>query len=363
MKDILEKNNLLKPPKVGEIVEGKVIGLGKSAVYIDLGVLGTGIIYGREFYQVKEDLKNLKIGDRLFLKIINLENEDGYIELSLAAAGKELSWSKLLQKKENDETIKVKILGANKGGLLVEVEGIRGFLPVSQLSFEHYPRVEGADKSKILNKLQSLVGKELEVKIFDLNPKEDKLIFSERATEVQKIKDILKNYKVGEVVEGEITSLVSFGAFLKFSLPAKDSEKKLERKLEGLIHISELDWKLIEDPAEVVKVGEKVKAKIIEVTDDGRIFLSLKALQENPWENIKKKYKKRDEVEGKVIKFNPFGAFVEIDSKIQGLIHISEFGSRAKMEEKLKIGQKYHFQILQIDPKEYRLLLKLKDID
>ena len=345
---LLEKNNLLKPPKVGEIVEGKVIGKGRSSIFLDLGTTGTGIIYGKEFQEAKEQLKNLKTGDSVLAKILNLENEEGYIELSISRASKELTWVKLQQKKEKGEQIKVKILGANKGGLITEVFGIPAFLPVSQLEDQHYPRVEGGDSLKILRELQKFIGKELEVKIFDLSPKEEKLILSEKAKATEKIKEILKNYKIGDVVEGEITGITDFGAFMRFGAEG----------LEGLIHISELDWKLVEDPAEIVKVGQKVKAKIIDISDD-RVSLSLKALKKDPWLDIEKKYKKGDQVSGKVTKFNPFGAFVQITPKIQGLCHISEFGTRGKMEEILKIGSRYNFQILEIRPKDHRMSLKL----
>lgn len=352
MKNILEtKDNLLKPPKAGEIVEGTIIGVGRSAVYIDLKTLGTGIIYGQEFYETKDILKNLKIGDKLLAKIIEPENEEGYVELSLSEAGKELKWEELRQKKEDGATITVKILGANKGGLLAEAEGIQSFLPVSQLSPKHYPRVGGADKTQILSKLQELVGKNLEVKILTLDSKKEMLILSEKATEIQKLKESLKNYKKGDVVSGEITGIVDFGAFVKFS----------PENLEGLIHISELDWQLIDDPSEIVKVGQIVKAKIIEITDDGRVSLSLKALKKDPWKDIEKKYKKGDKIKGKATKFNPFGAFVEIAPKIQGLVHISEFGNRTKMEQNLKINKKYDFQILQIEPQEHRMTLKLTE--
>ncbi|MFH1841303.1 MAG: S1 RNA-binding domain-containing protein [Candidatus Nealsonbacteria bacterium] len=356
MKNILElKSNILRFPKFGEIVEGTVTGLGRSTIYVDLGSLGTGIIYGKEFQNAKDILKKLKTGDKLFSKITDIENEEGYVELSLSEAGKEMNWEKLNQKKESNETVTVKVLGANKGGLLVEFEGTQGFLPVSQLSPEHYPRVEGADKIKILNELQKFIGQEMEVKIFDVNQREEKLIFSEKAKETQKIKETLKNYKVGDMVKGEITGIVDFGAFIKFS---KKGEAE-DLSLEGLIHISELDWQLIENPSEIIKVGEKVQAKIIEINEDGRVFLSLKALKKDPWEDIEKKYKKGEELKGKVTKFNPFGAFIEIAPKIQGLVHISEFGAKSKMEEKMKIGEKYKFQILQIDPEEHRMTLKL----
>ena len=359
MKEILEKNNLIRPPlRTGEIVEGKVIGRGRSSLFLDLGPAGTGIIYGKEFFEAKEQLRNLKKEDIVFAKIVDLENEDGYVELSVSGASKELTWTKLSQIKEKGEEIKVEILGANKGGLLCEVFGIPGFLPVSQLESSHYPRVENGDQEKILRELQKFVGQNLEVKIFDLSPREEKLILSEKAKMTDKIKLLLANYKVGDLVQGEITGITDFGAFLRFPASPKTASRGGGEDLEGLIHISELDWKLIEDPAEIVKVGEKIKAKIIEISGD-KVSLSLKALKEDPWQDLEKKYKKGDTVSGKATKFNPFGVFVQITPEIQGLCHISEFGTRTKMEGVLAIGKKYDFQILSIDPKEHRMSLKL----
>lgn len=360
----MEKNNLIMPLlRPGEIVEGKVVGRGRSSLFLDLGPTGTGIIYGREFFEAKEQLKNLKKGDIVFAKIVDLENEDGYVELSVSGASKELTWTKLNQIKEKGEEIKVKILGANKGGLLCEIFNIPGFLPVSQLDSSHYPRVENGDQEKILRELQKFVGQDLEVKIFDLSPREEKLILSEKAKMTDKIKLLLANYKVADVVEGEITGITDFGAFVRFGA-ASSKETSLapsgREDLEGLIHISELDWKLIEDPAEIVKVGEKVKAKIIEISGN-KVSLSLKALKQDPWQDIEKKYKKGDVFSGKATKFNPFGVFVQITPEIQGLCHISEFGTRTKMESVLEIGKKYDFQILSIDPKEHRMSLKLME--
>ncbi len=364
VKGVLEKNDLLRPAQVGKIVEGKVIGKARAAVFFDLGPIGTGIIYGKEFQEARNELKDFKKGDTVFAKIIDLENEEGYIELSLSQASNELTWQKIQQKREGGETILVKISGANKGGLLAEVSGIPAFLPVSQLAPEHYPRVEKGDTSKILKELQEFVGKEMTVKIFDLDPREKKLILSEKAKESEKIKTILEQYKIGDVVEGEITGITNFGVFMKFSpsvaLAKEGPAERIDEgpELEGLIHISELDWQLIENPTDIVKVGERIKAKIISISDN-KVSLSLKALKEDPWEEISTKFKKGDVVEGEVSKFNPYGAFVKIAPKIQGLCHISEFGSIAKMEEKLKIDGKYNFQILSIDPKEHRMSLKL----
>jgi len=352
-----EKEDLMKPPKIGEIVKGKIIGQGRASVFLDLGVYGTGIIFGREFHEAKNELKSLKTGDDIFTKVVDLENEEGYVELSLSKAGKEIAWEELAQKKENDESIKIKVVGANKGGLLAEVSGISAFLPVSQLSSANYPKVEGGDSQKILKSLQKFIGQELEVKIFDFDKKEEKLILSEKAKQNKRIKEILEKYKVGDIVEGEVTGVVDFGAFVKFSAPENNKKDEIT-ELEGLIHISELDWQLIEDPSEIIKNGQKVKAKIIDISN-GKVSLSLKALKEDPWKNIEEKYKKGDLIKGEVTKFNPFGAFIKITDKIQGLCHVSEFSSHSKMEEILKIGEKHDFQIITVEPSEHRMSLKL----
>lgn len=356
MKDLLEKNNLLKPAKIGEIIEGKIIGSGRAALFLDLGILGAGIIFGREFYASKNKLKDTKIGDKVFAKIVDLENEQGFLELSLSQASDELSWEKIKQQKEKQEILTVKISGANKGGLLAEAFGIPAFLPVSQLLPEHYPKIDGGDTSKILRELQKFISQEFKVKIFDFSRKEKKLILSEKAGNSEKIKELLKKIKPGDIKEGEITGITEFGAFMKLSQPKTDKEKNSE--IEGLIHISELDWQIIESPSQIVKVGQKIKAKILEISGD-KIFLSLKALKKDPWQDIEKKYKKGDIIKGKITKLNPYGAFVQLTPKTQGLCHISEFGTKLKMEEVLKIDKKYDFQILFIEPKEHRMSLRL----
>lgn len=368
--------NLPKSPNAGDIIEGSIISKTGAAVFLDLGVFGTGIIYGRELAEVKSFLKNKEAGEKLFAKIVDLDNEDGYIELSLKQAAKEIGWETLRRKKENGETIIVRISGANKGGLLAEISGISAFLPVSQLASQNYPRVENGDKSKILKELKKLIGKEMEVKIFDIRQEENKLILSEKAGELVKLKEVLANYKVGETIEGEVSAIVGFGAFIKFwkdgtsplppeteakaeteETPAQE-EKKLLPTLEGLCHISELDWKIVDNPSQIVKIGEKVKAKIVGI-ENGRIFLSLKALKEDPWQKIEERYKKGDVVNGKIIKFNPFGVFVEITPQIYGLVHISEFGTLPKMKETIEIGQSRNFQISEINTEQHRMILKL----
>lgn len=348
-------------PSMGSLAEGTVVAKDRSSVFVDLGTQGTGIIYGREFYEAKDAIKNLKIGDKVFAKVVDPENDDGYRELSLRSAAKDINWQKLREIKEKEKIVKVKITGVNKGGLLASVEGIQAFLPVSQLSPENYPRVEDADKQKILKELQKFIGKDLEVKILDLLAEENKLILSEKAKGEQAIREILKNYKTGDVIEGKITGIADFGAFIKFGANAiKDAENAGESKteIEGLIHISELDWQLVQNPNEIVKVGQTVKAQIINI-NNSQVFLSLKSLKENPWEKIEERFKKGDKIKGEVILFNSFGAFIEIDPKIRGLCHISEFKSQKEMQESLKIGESYDFELLLLDPKEHKISLKL----
>ncbi len=215
---------------------------------------------------------------------------------------------------------------------------------------EHYPRVSDGERSKILDELRKLVGEELAVKVIDFNPRNDKLIVSEREAAEQNIKELLNQYKEGSEIEGVISGTADFGAFVKFvDNPA----------IEGLIHISELDHRLIENPRDAVKIGEQIKAKIIEIKD-GRVSLSLKALKPDPWEKVEKKYKQGKEAEGTVNKFNPFGAFIDLDPEIQGLIHISEFGSDEEMKKRLEAGKTYKFIIEAVKPEEKRISLKLK---
>jgi len=362
----IKVQKFISPPKKGDVVEGTVIGFGPFAVYVDLGPYGTGVIFGKEYYQAKSIIQNLKIGDKISAQVVEIDAhddyiDDGYIELSLKEAHEKEGWDKLKELKENFETVTIKPNAANKGGLLAELYGIRGFLPLSQLSIQHYPRVENGDTQEILRHLQQLIGKELKVKIISAEPNENKLIFSEKAVESKILKELLKNYKKGDIVEGTITGLADFGAFIRFPLDrvAKKSEEAPDF-MEGLIHISELDWQLIHHPSEIVKVGDKVKAKIVDIAPDGRVSLSLKALKPDPWKKIGDKIKNGQVVKGKVIKINPSGAIIEIMPKIRGLVYVADFGSEMKLREVLKEGNEYTFVVANFNPKEHKLVLKLK---
>ncbi len=367
MKELIEKESLasfFRPPSIGDTLKGKVISKQRRALFLDLGVIGTGIVFGRELSLARQAVKEIDIGDEVVTKVVDIDCKDGYIELSMIEAQREMGWQILKEKKEKKESFYTVISRANKGGLMATVEGIPAFLPVSQLKPEHYPKVKDGDQSRILQKLQKLIGLKLKVVILSLDREQKTLILSEKEADLEKAKEILKHYRVNDIIEGEIIGIVDFGAFIRFPLPTKDPDKKLpvaegNETIEGLIHISELDWQLIQDPSEVVKIGETVKAKIIEISK-GRVSLSLKALKEDPWQNIEEKYKKGDVVKGIVTKFNPFGAFVKIEPKIQGLIHVSEFNNEKEMKEALYINREYDFRIELVEPTGHRMILKLE---
>jgi len=338
-------NDSANPPIVGDIVEGPVINIEKSAVYIDLAPFGTGTIYGREYMTARDVIKKINIGDVIAAKVVNTDNKEGYIELSLKEARQALIWSEAEVAINNKTTLELPIIEANKGGLIIEWQGISGFLPASQLKTEHYPRVADGDKDKILEELKKLVGTKISVSIISAIPKEGKLIFSEKTPESKDKEKIVGKYKVGDTLDGTVTGIVDFGVFVK-----------LEDGLEGLVHISEIDWSLVEDPRALFKVGQKIKVKVIEIKD-GKVSLSLKALKENPWVEASKKYKKDQVVEGVVIKFNKHGALASIEEGIAGLVHISEFGSEEKLRKTLALGNSYKFKITLFDVKEQKMAL------
>lgn len=401
--ETLLKNGAFSFLKIGDLVEGTVIAKRGTRMFVDLGLVGTGIVYGREYYAASDIVRHMKIGDTISAKVVELDNPEGYIELSLREAGEEKRWADLKKMMETNEILELPVLEANRGGLILEIKGIKGFLPASQLSEKNYPRIEGGDKEKIYHELQKLIGMPLRVKIIGVNPQENKLIFGEKDPEPSpESKALLTQYSVGQEVEGEITSVVDFGAFMKFGPSG----------LEGLIHISEIDWMLIDHPRDILSAGQNVRAKIIDIQGD-KVSFSLKRLKEDPWDHASKNFRKGDVVRGQITRFNPFGAFVLVDmsfssgekenmlreedasdpekketgdsgialtsdaengkneegekpivsdllqKKVQGLVHISEFGTETKMKETVETGKSYDFKILFIDPKEHRLSLGL----
>ncbi|MEN9912785.1 MAG: hypothetical protein RLY66_193 [Candidatus Parcubacteria bacterium] len=333
------------PPAVGDLVEGPVIAIEKSSVYIDLAPFGTGIIYGREFIIARDVIKKINVGDVIAAKIVDNTHKEGYLELSLKEARQALIWSEAESAIKEKKTLDLLVKEANKGGLMIEWQGIIGFLPASQLKSEHYPKVADGDKDKILEELKKLVGTRLQVAIITADPKEGKLIFSEKGQETKEKEKVVSKYEIGDEVDGSVTGVVDFGVFIK-----------LEEGLEGLVHISEIDWGLVDDPRNFVKVGQKIKAKIIEIKD-GKISLSLKQMKANPWSEAAKKYKKDMSVTGVIIKFNKHGALASIEEGVAGLVHVSEFGSEEKLRKALELGKTYPFKITLFDPKDQKMAL------
>ncbi len=334
-------------PAVGELVEGVVIGIDKNSVFIDLPPFGTGTIYGREFMNVRDVVKNLNIGDSMAAKVVDVENKDGYIELSLKEARQALVWGEAETAMNEKQVLELTIKEANKGGLIINWQGIAGFLPASQLNSEHYPRVADGDKDKILEELKKLINTKTSVQIIGVEPKEGKLIFSEKNITKEGVQNAIEKYSVGDEIEGEITGIVDFGIFIK-----------LEGEIEGLVHISEISWSLVENPRDLYKVADKVQVKVIEI-ENGKISLSIKALTENPWTSAEKKYKKDDEVDAVVIKFNKHGALASVEEGVSGLIHVSEFENETALKEALQLGQSYKFKIKVFEPKDQKMTLSL----
>lgn len=345
---LLEKDSI-KIPQVGDIVKGRVVAASKAEVKLDIEGVLMGTIRGPELYNEVPEFSNLKPGDEIEAAVIDVENENGELEMSFRLVGQEKAWKDLRQAFKDKATVKVKIVDANKGGLLSRFCQIDGFLPVSQLAPENYPRISGGDKSKILEKLKSFVGQEFEVAVITLSEEDNKIIFSEKDVWNRKQKPALDKYRVGMPVEGRITAITSFGVFVSFG-----------ENIEGLIHISELAWQRIDSPSEMFKVGDKINAEIISI-DGAKVFLSAKRLLKDPWLEASEKYRVGQVVKGTILKINPFGLFVKLDEEIHGLAHISQLnvGSKDKIADLFKPEEERDFEIVSISPSEHRLGLKL----
>lgn len=346
--DLLEKDSI-KIPQVGDIIKGTVVTASKAEVKLDINGVLMGIVRGPELYNEVAEFSDLEPGDQIEAAVIDAENENGELELSFRLVGQEKAWNNLRQALKDKATVKVKIVDANKGGLISRYHQIDGFLPVSQLAPENYPRIAGGDKSRILEKLKSFVGQEFEVTIITLNEEDNKIIFSEKDVWNKKQRPALDKYNIGSVVDGRITAITNFGVFVSFG-----------ENIEGLIHISELAWQRIDSPNEMYKVGDKIKAEIISI-DGAKVFLSAKKLLRDPWLEASSKYKSGQIVEGTILKINPFGLFVKLDEEIHGLAHISQLNLEQgkKISDLFQPDEVRQFEIVSISPSEHRLGLKL----
>jgi len=272
-----KKNKANDEIRVGMVVEGPILEKTSRYVLIDLSRFGVGMVRGFYLKEAKTILKDLKEGDKVVGRVIDVDNEEGYIELSLQGQNFDESWEKISQLKEENKAFPILILEANAGGLIAKLENITGFLPVSQLATEHYPQVEGGSKEKILEKLKNFVGQNLTVKILDFDPQVSKLIFSEKLVEKDKISEAINQFKVGDLVKVKITKIVDYGAFCRI--------QDVPQLVDGLIHVTEIPLESPIDKSQSGKMAAEIKtvltegdvkeAKVVSV-DNGRICLSLK---------------------------------------------------------------------------------------
>lgn len=346
MDELLDGQNI-KAIEVEDVIEGKILSKDRRELWLDLGQYGTGIVVGRE---VEQSAKSLEVGDTVSASVLDPENDLGYVVLSLRKVAKEKGWEELENRFKNKEVFGIVPFDANKGGLLIEIDGVRGFLPVSQLSAENYPRVSGADKDEILHKLSSLVGRTLMVRILDLDKKQEKLIVSEKEAQREFTEGKIAEFKVGDKIKGTVTGVVDFGVFVNVD------------GIEGLVHISEIAWDRVDNPAKYVKVGQEIEAIIIAI-DQEKLSLSIKQMTEDPWQKEVAKYKVGDEIDGKITRITPFGAFVQINPVVEALVHISELsdGHVADPSALVKVGETKKFRVIGIDSDQHKISLSLKD--
>lgn len=349
MESLIEKaGDTLLPYHEGEIVEGRVLSVSRNKIWADVSGLALGYVPEKEI-TLNSDIN---VDDTITAYVILLEDEDGNVVLSLKRADREKYWKDMEERSKTGEPVEITINEANKGGLISEIGGIPGFLPVSQLSPEHYPRVSGGDREEILSRLSKLIGEKIYVKVINCDKDSNKLIFSEKAVDAEKLASKIEKYKVGDTAEGKISGVVDFGLFVK-----------IDPLVEGLVHISEVSWSRISDLNSEFKVGDTVKVMVIAI-DDGRLSLSLKRLASDPWAAAAGKYKVGDLVKGEITKITPYGAFVSLDEQIDGLVHVSELSEEHVIDpgQVVELGKEYDFKIISIEPDIHRLGLSIKAI-
>ncbi len=351
MEDLLGQMSEFEKPKLGSVINGTVVSVSKNRLVVDLNGIAVGIASGRETHDSFDTIKDLKEGDQVKTVVIEEEDDNGMVVLSLKKASQATTWDRFEKAFKNAELIEIVVTEANKGGLLIDVDGIKGFIPVSQLAPMHYPRVEDANSTEILSRLQRLVGQKLSVKIINLDRAAGKMILSEKAAIEGEAKKSLGELKVGDRVMGRVSGVVKFGIFVTFE------------GLEGLVHISEIAWGHVSNPHQYAKVGDTVNVEIIGIEND-KLSLSMKRLVPDPWAEIEAKYPIGSIVKGVINRFSQFGAFVQLEDDINGLIHLSEISSQ-KVEDPsdfLTVGEEVEAQVINIDRDEHRIGLSLKAV-
>ncbi len=334
----------LSAPKRGDVIKGLVTDVSRRMVLVDIGAKTEGVVVDKEIEAASDLVATLQIGDEIEVFVKNPENDQGQILLSLRQAAEDKRWDKFSELLETKRPIEVKGLEINKGGLIVVIDGVRGFVPSSQFSQEY------------LGRMDRLIDKGFKVAVIEVDREQNRLIFSEKviseADGMAKKDEALKKVKIGDILEGVVSGIMPFGVFVTISINFEGEEES--GKLEGLIHISEISWQKVEDPNVHYKVGDRVKVQVIGIEEDtGKLNLSIKRLLSDPWSEIEKKYAEGTQHEGSVVRIAPFGTFVNFEPGIDGLIHVSKMPAG----KEFKTGEKLHVYVEMLDREHRRMSL------
>ncbi len=338
----------IKYPKQGDVISGTIVKIEKKNILVNVNNQFTGLVVSKEVGNTV-DLSELKPGQWIEVMVLGDSVERGLLILSLKRANQIKNLTNLTKYHDSSEIITVRPTEANKWGLLVDIDGLKWFIPVSQLTPLHYPRVEWADPDKILAHLDSLVGQPFKVRVINVDEYGKKIIFSEKAAIEENREKALSTLKEWDIIEWVISGILSYGLFVTFD------------GLEGLVHVSEIDWGHVTNPAKFAKVGMKVKVKVIGLDSD-KISLSIKRLKENPWETLAKKYKLNDTITAPISRISKFGAFMDLEGGIQGLIHLSEISHWVvkDIRDHIRVGEEVQAKIINFEPEKKRIGLSLK---
>jgi small subunit ribosomal protein S1 len=357
MESLLQEQDLnVDLPQSGEIRTGVIASISPSQILVSIGAKSEGVVSGRELEQLTaEEREELKVGQEVHVYVINPEDSNGNVVLSLKRAQEQIAWDNVERLVSSDEVVESKVMGFNKGGLIVGVEGLRGFVPSSQISAMRRSQSTGDTPEQ---RWQKMIGQPITVRVIEVDRERRRLILSERAASTesrQSIKErVIEELEEGKVYTGRVTSLANFGAFININ------------GADGLVHLSELSWDHIDHPREVLEVGQEVKVKVINVDrEKKRIGLSVRALQEDPWRSRVEKYSVGQLVEGVITRLTKFGAFARLEGDIEGLIHISEIADHRieHPKEVLKEGEVKSLRVIRIDPDQHRIGLSLRKVD
>lgn len=326
----------------GQRIQATVLSKSDTLVIFDIGGKSEGLVKEKGYTDAKEYIDGLKVGDSVLVTILVPESRDGTIVLGLKDAMKDVSWTKLDEAKKSGEAVPVLGKGVGTPGFVVDVMGIEGFIPTSQMGRE------------ITGNAQNLVGKYFKARVMEVDKLNKKVVLSEKevseAGNIALIKEALKKIKEGEIYDGVVTTVAPFGAFVKIQVPVK----KEAAEVEGLVHVSELSFSRVNLPSDVIHEGDKVKVKVL-AAHEGKLALSIKHAQKDPWDGVEAKYKPEDKVTGKIVRISDFGAFVELEPGVEGLIHITQIPPAYK----LAVGAEVKCTVEEVNLKDKRIALGL----